>query len=116
MNAPDKLDALLSLTREPFPASCKTYLSGSRDDLRVPLREVALSNGEKVSLYDTSGPYTDPAATLDVRCGLPCVRTAWIADRGDTERYKGTLALAFGRRHEACSARRTARRAAPCRR
>ena len=49
MNAPDKLSALLSLTREPFPASRKTYLTGSRDDLRVPLREVALTNGEAIS-------------------------------------------------------------------
>jgi phosphomethylpyrimidine synthase len=93
MNAPDKLDALLSLTREPFPASCKTYLSGSRADLRVPLREVSLSNGEKVCLYDTSGPYTDPAATIDVRRGLPCVRTAWIDERGDSESYEGRARL-----------------------
>ena len=60
MNAPDKLDALLTLTREPFPASRKTHLEGSRADLRVPHREVTLTNGEAVSLYDTSGPYTDP--------------------------------------------------------
>ena len=85
MNAPDKLSALLSLTREPFPASRKTYLTGSRDDLRVPLREVALTNGEQISLYDTSGPYTDPDAVI--RCvadvavvgrpsvtGLPSIR------------------------------------------
>ena len=65
MNAPDKLSQLLSLTREPFPASRKAYLAGSRDDLRVPLREVALTNGECVSLYDTSGPYTDPAAAIE---------------------------------------------------
>ena len=101
MNASDKLDALLSLTREPFPASCKIYLGGSRADLRVPLREVALSNGEKIALYDTSGPYTEPAAAIDVRRGLPCVRTAWIADRGDTERYEGRsrLPLDDGTRH-----------------
>ncbi len=89
MNAPDKLDALLSLTREPFPASCKSYLDGSRTDLRVPMREVALTNGEKVHLYDTSGPYTDPSVAIDVRRGLPAVRSAWIEDRGDSEHYQG---------------------------
>ena len=102
MNAPDKLDALLSLTREAFPASRKTYLNGSHEDLRVPLREVALSNGEKVSLYDTSGPYTDPAAVIDVRRGLPGVRNRWIADRGDTQSHKGRTpqALDDGAKHE----------------
>ncbi|HSV69039.1 MAG TPA: phosphomethylpyrimidine synthase ThiC [Methylibium sp.] len=89
MNAPERLAELLTLTREPFPASRKTYLEGSRADLRVPLREVALSNGETVSLYDTSGPYTDPTASIDVRRGLPGVREAWIAERGDTEGYEG---------------------------
>jgi phosphomethylpyrimidine synthase len=89
MNAPDTLASLLTLTREPFPASQKTYLAGSRDDLRVPLREVSLTNGETVSLYDTSGPYSDPAVEIDVNRGLPAVRTAWIEARGDTEGYAG---------------------------
>jgi phosphomethylpyrimidine synthase len=95
MNAPERLAELLTLTREPFPASRKTTLQGSRADLRVPLREVALTNGETVSLYDTSGPYTDPAAAIDVRRGLPCVRDAWIAERGDTERYEGRVRQAL---------------------
>ena len=89
MNAPDKLASLLTLTREPFPASRKTYITGSRDDLRVPLREVSLTNGEVVSLYDTSGPYSDPTVEIDVTRGLPDVRTAWIEARGDTESYVG---------------------------
>ena len=89
MNAPDKFAQLLALTREPFPASTKSYLSGSRPDLRVPVRDIALTNGEVVSVYDTSGPYTDPAAAIDVRLGLPGVRGDWIAQRGDTERYEG---------------------------
>jgi len=94
MNAPDdkldhKLDELLALTRAPFPASRKSFLQGSRADLRVPVREVALSNGETVSLYDTSGPYTDPDAAIDVRRGLPESRAAWLDARGDTERYEG---------------------------
>ena len=91
MNAPDKLDALLTLTREPFPASRKAYIEGSRGDVRVPHREVTLTNGEVVSLYDTSGPYTDPTATIDVTRGLPGVRAPWIEARGDTEPYPGRL-------------------------
>jgi phosphomethylpyrimidine synthase len=89
MNAPDKFASLLTLTREPFPASTKSAIAGSRPDLRVPVRDVLLTNGEQVSLYDTSGPYSDPSAEIDVRRGLPGVRGAWIAERGDTERYQG---------------------------
>ncbi len=95
MNAPDKIPAAPdlapqpALTREPFPASRKAWIVGSREDLRVPVREVSLSNGEAVTLYDTSGPYTDPAAEIDVRKGLPDVRTPWIDARADTERYVG---------------------------
>ncbi|MDB5879669.1 MAG: thiC [Variovorax sp.] len=89
MNAVDKFASLLTLTREPFPASTKFAIVGSLPDLRVPVRDVALSNGEVVSLYDTSGPYTDAAVDIDVRRGLPEVRGAWIASRGDTESYDG---------------------------
>jgi phosphomethylpyrimidine synthase len=55
----------------PFPGSRKTYLQGSRADLRVPMREVALTTGDSVVLYDTSGPYTDETLRTDVRLGLP---------------------------------------------
>ncbi|KQR63136.1 phosphomethylpyrimidine synthase ThiC [Acidovorax sp. Leaf160] len=89
MNAPDKFAQLLALTREPFPASTKSYLTGSRPDVRVPVRDIALTNGERVSVYDTSGPYTDPTADIDVRRGLASVRGAWIEGRADTERYEG---------------------------
>ncbi len=114
MNAPDKLaldlEAKLALTREPFPASHKTWIEGSRADLRVPLREVALTNGERVSLYDTSGPYTDPTAAIDVTRGLPDVRGAWIAGRGDTEAYAGRVHVALdeGVKHEDREAERIA--------
>jgi phosphomethylpyrimidine synthase len=91
MNAPDNFDALLTLTREPFPASRKAHIEGSRADLRVPHREVTLTNGEVVSLYDTSGPYTDPQALIDVTRGLPGVRAAWIEARGDTAAYPGRV-------------------------
>ncbi|MEY9863724.1 phosphomethylpyrimidine synthase [Catenulispora sp. GAS73] len=71
-------------------ASSKTYLSSdARADLRVPMREIALTNGDSVVLYDTSGPYTDPEVRTDVRFGLPALRSAWIAERGDTEQYEG---------------------------
>ena len=95
MNAIDKFASLLTLTREPFPASTKSAIVGSLPDLRVPVRDVALSNGEIVSLYDTSGPYTDAAVDIDVRRGLPDVRGAWIASRGDTESYDGRLLAAL---------------------
>ncbi len=89
MNAPDRLERLLQLTREPLPASRKIYVSGSRPDIRVPMREIALSNGERITVYDTSGPYTDAQAVIDIRHGLPALRAEWIAQRGDTETYAG---------------------------
>ncbi|MGB8649803.1 MAG: phosphomethylpyrimidine synthase ThiC [Mycobacteriales bacterium] len=72
-----------------FPGSRKTYLQGSRPDLQVPMREVQLTNGDSVVLYDTSGPYTDTALRTDIRLGLPALRAPWIAERGDTEAYEG---------------------------
>jgi phosphomethylpyrimidine synthase len=101
MNAPDQFTKLLSLTREPFPASHKCVIPGSRPDLLVPVRDVQLTNGETVSLYDTSGPYTDAKVEIDVRRGLPDVRGAWVAERGDTESYEGRThhALDEGLKH-----------------
>jgi phosphomethylpyrimidine synthase len=90
LNAPDALAQLLSLTREPFPASRKIHVPGQlHPALRVPMREVALSNGETITLYDTSGPYTDPQADIDVRRGLPDLRGAWLAAADATETYAG---------------------------
>ncbi|MDB5856927.1 MAG: thiamine biosynthesis protein ThiC, partial [Ramlibacter sp.] len=90
MNPPDKFAQLLELTRAPFPASRKVYTAGTlHPQLRVPMREVQLSNGETATLYDTSGPYTDPAATIDARKGLAGVRAPWLETRGDTEPYAG---------------------------
>ena len=91
MNAPEKLDQLLAVTRAPLPASAKGAIAGSRPDIRVPVRDVRLTNGRTASLYDTSGPYTDPQADIDVRRGLGSVRAPWIAERGDTENYEGRL-------------------------
>ncbi|WP_320780667.1 phosphomethylpyrimidine synthase ThiC [Streptomyces sp. CRN 30] len=67
----------------------KAYVEGSRPDLRVPVRQVHLTNGESVTLYDTSGPYTDPLVDTDVRRGLAPLRETWIIARGDTEEYAG---------------------------
>lgn len=67
----------------------KGYVQGSRPDLRVPVRQVHLTNGKDVTLYDTSGPYTDPSIDTDVRRGLAPLRENWIIARGDTEEYAG---------------------------
>nr|WP_314567659.1 phosphomethylpyrimidine synthase ThiC [uncultured Pseudomonas sp.] len=94
---------------QPFTRSRKIYVQGSRADIRVPMREISLdvtptdfstgnSSGEinpPVTVYDTSGPYTDPNVVIDVRKGLADVRSAWIDDRGDTERLPG-LSSHFG--------------------
>jgi phosphomethylpyrimidine synthase len=83
----------------PLSGSRKIYLTGSRPDIRVPMREISLTdtqlaNGvEKnapIRVYDTSGPYTDPAVKIDVRQGLPDVRSAWILERDDTELLQGS--------------------------
>jgi phosphomethylpyrimidine synthase len=79
--------------RTDMGASRKTFLVGSRDDLRVPMREISLTNGDTVVLYDTSGPYTDPSATTEVRRGLEPLRVQWIRERGDVEEYAGRPVL-----------------------
>ena len=77
-----------------FPNSSKIYVQGSRKDIRVPMREISLAkthNGSKieenapVTVYDTSGPYSDPEAKIDIRKGLTELRAPWIVDRGDTK-------------------------------
>lgn len=95
------VDKILSQTAEvdkasiqPFTGSQKIYVQGSREDIQVPMREITLDDtptafgGEKnppVRVYDTSGPYTDPKVKIDLRTGLPEVRTRWIEERNDTE-------------------------------
>ncbi len=69
----------------------KGYLEGSRPDLRVPVRRVHLTNGRDVTLYDTSGPATDPGVGTDVRRGLAPLRRNWIIGRDDTEEYPGRV-------------------------
>lgn len=82
-----------------FPGSSKVYVQGSRPDIRVPMREIALGastgmSGEEVAnepvrVYDTSGPYTDAEQQIDIRRGLPAGRLPWIEERGDVESYIG---------------------------
>jgi len=78
---------------KPLPNSRKIYVEGSRPDIRVPMREITLSDtptafgGEKnppIFVYDCSGPYTDPAVKIDVRSGLAPLRARWIEERNDT--------------------------------
>ncbi|MDB5775936.1 MAG: thiC [Herbaspirillum sp.] len=82
----------------PLPNSRKIYVTGSRPDIRVPMREISQSDtaasfgAEKnppIYVYDTSGPYSDPDAKIDIRSGLPSVRGAWIAERNDTDELDG---------------------------
>jgi phosphomethylpyrimidine synthase len=77
-----------------MPASRKVRVHGHQPGVSVPMRAIALTNGEEVTVYDTSGPYTDPAALIDLHRGLETVRSRWIASRGDTESYPGREARA----------------------
>ena len=90
---------------ESLPNSRKVYVQGSRPDIRVPMREVSQADtptgfgGEKnppIFIYDCSGPYSDPAARIDIRSGLPALRQKWIEERGDTE-LLSDLSSEYGR-------------------
>ncbi|HSO84793.1 phosphomethylpyrimidine synthase ThiC, partial [Thiocapsa sp.] len=92
----------------PFPSSRKIYVTGSRPDLRVPMREVTLTptqtnagieENPPIMVYDTSGPYTDPTAHIDLLAGLADLRSPWIQERGDTELLDGPTS-AFGRERQ----------------
>ncbi len=91
--------------RQPFPNSHKVYIEGSRPDIRVPMREIVLadtpaSHGASPNapalVYDTSGPYTDPGADIDLRQGLPRLRQGWVEERNDTVELAG-LSSDYGR-------------------
>ena len=94
---------------QPFPNSKKVYVQGSRADIRVPMREITLTpthtdkgreENPPVTVYDTSGPYSDPEVEIDLLKGLPEVRSRWINERGDTEILKQPSSR-FGREREA---------------
>jgi phosphomethylpyrimidine synthase len=79
---------------QPLPNSRKVYITGSRPDIRVPMREISQADtpasmgAEKnppIYVYDCSGPYTDPAVKIDIRSGLAPLREGWIIERNDTE-------------------------------
>src|SRR5262245_43621803 len=97
LNAADRMNLTWLMPAEGGPmatphshASRKIYVSGSRPDLRVPMREITLGGGESpLRLYDTSGPYTDPGIDLDVKQGVPPLRLPWIQSRGDVEQLSG---------------------------
>ncbi len=83
---------------KPFPKSRKIYVEGSRADIRVPMREISqddthttteAEHNPPIYVYDTSGPYTEPAAKIDLLKGLPALREQWIEERGDTELLSG---------------------------
>ncbi len=82
----------------PLPRSRKIHVTGSRPDIRVPMREISQSDtpsalgaetNPPITVYDTSGPYTDPDARIDIRAGLAPLREAWITERADTETLEG---------------------------
>jgi phosphomethylpyrimidine synthase len=93
---------------KPLPNSRKIYVEGSRPDVRVPMREITQSDtpihsgaaapggaparsepNPPIFVYDTSGPYTDPSASIDIRSGLAPLRQKWIEERNDTEALEG---------------------------
>ena len=89
---------LSSASREPLDGSKKIYVQGSRDDIRVPMREIHLDDtnasfgaepNPPIPVYDCSGPYTDPEVEIDLLKGMPDVRSAWIEERGNTELLDG---------------------------
>lgn len=98
-----------ALAVQPLPNSRKVYVEGSQPDIRVPMREISQDDtptsmgGEKnppIFVYDCSGPYSDPAAKIDIRTGLPALRTRWIEARGDTE-VLTDLSSEYGRQQAA---------------
>jgi len=101
-------DQLSESVTRPIPGSRKIFVQGSRPDVQVAMREIVQSQtptlfgGEEnppITVYDPSGPYTDPDARIDLRSGLPALRAKWIEERGDTE-LLDQLSSEFGRGRE----------------
>ncbi|WP_414715751.1 phosphomethylpyrimidine synthase ThiC [Stenotrophomonas sp. CFBP8980] len=113
MNAPyddlqQQAQQLSETVTRPIPGSRKVHVAGSRPDLQVPMREIALSptpdtfgggGNAPLAVYDSSGPYTDPAARIDLAAGLTALRRGWIEERADTA-LPGGLGSVFGRSRE----------------
>ncbi len=101
----EKISQLDTSSTEHYPNSQKIYIDGSRPDIRVPMREINLTatvteggveENPAIRVYDSSGPYSDSAAEIDLRRGLPPIRQAWIEDREDTESLQQASST-FGR-------------------
>ncbi|HEY4589802.1 MAG TPA: phosphomethylpyrimidine synthase ThiC, partial [Thermoanaerobaculia bacterium] len=98
------------ITTDPFPNSAKVFVEGSLPGVRVPMREIRVAptrthagltvENPPVTVYDTSGPYTDPAAEIDLHRGLPPLRREWIVGRGDVEELS-EVSSEYGRRRAA---------------
>jgi phosphomethylpyrimidine synthase len=96
-------ESALETCQRPFPASEKVFVEGHQPGVKVPMRKVScqptrdfdgtLIKNESVVIYDTSGPYTDPIAVIDVAKGLPALRQEWILSRGDVEELAGATSL-----------------------
>src|SRR4051794_10945023 len=96
MNIRSNPDTTLpAVTTGPLPSSQKIFATPDQaPDLRVPLREIMLSEGAgepNLPVYDTSGPYTDPNVVIDVNAGLSRPRLAWVKQRGGVEEYDGRV-------------------------
>ncbi len=100
---------LSAAVTRPIEGSRKIHVQGSRADLRVPMREIALTDTPSVygaernapfTVYDTSGPYTDPDYRVDLAAGLPRLRATWLEERGDSEPL-AEFSSPFTRRHAA---------------
>lgn len=113
MNAPhdslqQQAQQLSAAVTRPIPGSRKVHVAGSREDVQVPMREITLApspamfggaDNAPLTVYDTSGPYTDPDVRIDLSQGLPALRAGWVEGRGDTEALC-RVTSAFGRSRE----------------
>jgi phosphomethylpyrimidine synthase len=104
----EKTSKLSEEVTRPFPNSRKVYVQGSREDLRVGMREIeqtpthtdaGIEENPPIPVYDTSGPYTDPEASIDLMKGLAPLRANWIEERGDTVQLDGPTSE-YGRRRQ----------------
>jgi phosphomethylpyrimidine synthase len=100
-------EALSAAVTEPLRGSARIHVTGSRPDLRVPMRAITQSatpatfgaeSNPVLAVYDTSGPYTDPDYHVDLAAGLPPLRNGWIEARGDSEPLSARSSV-FARRH-----------------
>ncbi|QJD80001.1 phosphomethylpyrimidine synthase ThiC [Spirosoma rhododendri] len=97
---PEKLPTSETITRQPLTGSRKIYVPGQLHDIQVAMREISVSDtvshpsgrrtpNTPVTVYDTSGPYTDPSAQIDLKKGLPRLRESWIRNRQDVDDLPG---------------------------